>query len=153
MRRSYRAAPAVAAHAQSKHAPMPQHAQLGEIPRAGTAFTHPGAEPHLAGLPGYPEATGLRRVLMRLAVAGRDALLKLHDPRRARMAAQSGRVRFALDSYQALVTNLELRPLNLWRFDKIAAALLKTPASSGSTLARSNEHETPEAPIFTQDSG
>ena len=34
---------------------------------------------YLAGLPGYPEATSLRRFLERFAVAGRNALLKLHD--------------------------------------------------------------------------
>src|SRR3989304_1766914 len=40
---------------------------------------------YLAGLPGYPEATSLRRFLERFAVAGRNALLKLHDTWRAEM--------------------------------------------------------------------
>lgn len=40
---------------------------------------HNGVFQYLAGLPGYPEATTLRRFLMRLARQGRDKLVSLHD--------------------------------------------------------------------------
>ncbi len=40
---------------------------------------------YLAGLPGYPEASSLRRFLQRFAQAGRNAFLKLHDRWRAAM--------------------------------------------------------------------
>lgn len=53
---------------------------------------------YLAGLPGYPAATSLRRFLQRFADGGRDALVKLHDEWRARMDRQSSRVIFDLDS-------------------------------------------------------
>jgi len=53
---------------------------------------------YLAGLPGYPEATSLRRFLQRFARAGRRAFLKLHDTWRAGMIGQRGRVIFDLDS-------------------------------------------------------
>ncbi len=53
---------------------------------------------YLAGLPGYPEATSLRRFLQRFARAGRNALVKLHDTWRARMIRQPTRVIFDLDS-------------------------------------------------------
>ncbi len=53
---------------------------------------------YLAGLPGYPEATSLRRFLLRFARAGRPALLKLHDAWRAAMLGESIRPIFDLDS-------------------------------------------------------
>ncbi len=53
---------------------------------------------YLAGLPGYPEATSLRRFLQRFARAGRNALLKLHDTWRTSMIGPRGRVIFDLDS-------------------------------------------------------
>jgi len=53
---------------------------------------------YLAGLPGYPEATSLRRFLERFAVAGRNALLKLHDTWRAATIAPFARAIFDLDS-------------------------------------------------------
>ena len=39
---------------------------------------HNGVFHYLAGLPGYPEATSLRRFLQRFAQEGRSALLRLH---------------------------------------------------------------------------
>ncbi len=59
---------------------------------------HNGVFHYLAGLPGYPEATSLRRFLERFAPAGRHALLKLHDGWRAQMLGRSKRVIFDLDS-------------------------------------------------------
>jgi hypothetical protein len=53
---------------------------------------------YLAGLPGYPEATSLRRFLERLARAGRNALVKLHDTWRAAMLNPVLRPIFDLDS-------------------------------------------------------
>lgn len=53
---------------------------------------------YLAGLPGYPDATTLRRFLERLARAGRSGLLKLHDAWRAAMFGRLARVIFDLDS-------------------------------------------------------
>src|SRR5947209_6316509 len=53
---------------------------------------------YLAGLPGYPDATTLRRFLQRLARAGREGLLKLHDGWRAALLRQPSRVMFDLDS-------------------------------------------------------
>lgn len=53
---------------------------------------------YLAGLPGYPDATTLRRFLQRLARAGRNGLLKLHDGWRAAMLGRSARPLFDLDS-------------------------------------------------------
>jgi hypothetical protein len=53
---------------------------------------------YLAGLPGYPEATSLRRFLGRFAQAGRSALLKLHDRWRAAMIGRPAQVLFDLDS-------------------------------------------------------
>jgi len=53
---------------------------------------------YLAGLPGYPAATSLRRFLQRFARAGRNPLVKLHDNWRARMMERSRRVIFDLDS-------------------------------------------------------
>jgi hypothetical protein len=52
----------------------------------------------LAGLPGYPEATSLRRFLERLARAGRNAFLKLHDRWRTQMIGHPPQVIFDLDS-------------------------------------------------------
>ena len=53
---------------------------------------------YLAGLPGYPAATSVRRFLERLAEAGREALLKLHDIWRVAMVGQSTRAIFDLDT-------------------------------------------------------
>ena len=53
---------------------------------------------YLAGLPGYPEATSLRRFLERFARAGRSAFLKLHDRWRAAMVGRPARPIFDLDS-------------------------------------------------------
>ncbi len=53
---------------------------------------------YLAGLPGYPAATSLRRFLERFARAGRNAFLKLHDRWRAAMLGQSPGPIFDLDS-------------------------------------------------------
>jgi len=53
---------------------------------------------YLAGLPGYPDATTLRRFLQRLARAGREGLLKLHDGWRAALLRQPSRAMFDLDS-------------------------------------------------------
>ena len=53
---------------------------------------------YLAGLPGYPEASSLRRFLGRLARSGRHALLELDDRWRAAMLGQPARVIFDLDS-------------------------------------------------------
>jgi hypothetical protein len=52
----------------------------------------------LAGLPGYPEATSLRRFLERFARAGRNAFLKLHDRWRTQMIGHPPQVIFDLDS-------------------------------------------------------
>jgi hypothetical protein len=59
---------------------------------------HNGVFHYLAGLPGYPEATSLRRFLQRFAQEGRSALLRLHDRWRAAMLAQPPRAIFDLDS-------------------------------------------------------
>ena len=53
---------------------------------------------YLAGLPGYPQATSLRRFLERLARAGRNALVKLHDTWRAAMLSPALHPIFDLDS-------------------------------------------------------
>jgi len=53
---------------------------------------------YLAGLPGYPAATSLRRFLERFARAGRNAFLKLHDRWRAEMIGHPAQVIFDLDS-------------------------------------------------------
>ena len=52
----------------------------------------------LAGLPGYPEATSLRRFLERFAYAGRKAFLKWHDRWRTEMIGHPAQVIFDLDS-------------------------------------------------------
>lgn len=44
-----------------------------------------GVFQYLAGLPGYPEASSLRRFLQRLARQGRGSLVRLHDEWRSRM--------------------------------------------------------------------
>lgn len=59
---------------------------------------HNGVFHYLAGLPGYPAATSLRRFLQRLARQGRKALVKLHDTWRVAMIGRRGRVIFDLDS-------------------------------------------------------
>lgn len=53
---------------------------------------------YLAGLPGYPDATTLRRFLQRLARAGREGLLKVHDGWRAALLRRPSRAMFDLDS-------------------------------------------------------
>jgi len=53
---------------------------------------------YLAGLPGYPEATSLRRFLERFARSGRHAWLELHDRWRAAMLGPAARPIFDLDS-------------------------------------------------------
>src|SRR2546422_108643 len=53
---------------------------------------------YLAGLPGYPQASSLRHFLERLARAGRNALLKLHDRWRAAMIGHRAQIIFDLDS-------------------------------------------------------
>ncbi len=53
---------------------------------------------YLAGLPGYPEATSLRRFLERFARLGRKALLRLHDRWRTAMLGRPARAIFDLDS-------------------------------------------------------
>jgi hypothetical protein len=53
---------------------------------------------YLAGLPGYPEATSLRRFLQRFARVGRNAWVKLHDRWRAEMIGRPARPLFDLDS-------------------------------------------------------
>ncbi len=53
---------------------------------------------YLAGLPGYPEASSLRRFLDRFARAGRNALVKLHDRWRTAMTRQSAKAIFDLDT-------------------------------------------------------
>jgi hypothetical protein len=59
---------------------------------------HNGVFQYLAGLPGYPEATSLRRFLERFARLGRTALLQLHDRWRTAMLGQPARAIFDLDS-------------------------------------------------------
>src|SRR2546425_2924064 len=59
---------------------------------------HNGVFHYLTGLPGYPEATSLRRFLERFARAGRNAFLKLHDRWRAEMLGHPAQVLFDLDS-------------------------------------------------------
>src|SRR2546427_5555378 len=53
---------------------------------------------YLAGLPGYPEATSLRRFLGRFARSGRSAFVQLHDRWRTTMLEQPARALFDLDS-------------------------------------------------------
>ena len=53
---------------------------------------------YLAGLPGYPDATTLRRFLDRCARRGRNSFLNLHDRWRAAMFGQPSQAIFDLDS-------------------------------------------------------
>ena len=53
---------------------------------------------YLVGLPGYPDATTLRRFLDRFARRGRNSLVKLHDAWRAAMRGQPSQAVFDLDS-------------------------------------------------------
>ena len=53
---------------------------------------------YLAGLPGYPEASSLRRFLGRFARSGRKVFLELHDRWRRAMLGQPPRAIFDLDS-------------------------------------------------------
>jgi hypothetical protein len=59
---------------------------------------HNGVFHYLAGLPGYPDATSLRRFLQRLGGSGRNSLLRLHDRWRMAMLGRRSRVIFDLDS-------------------------------------------------------
>lgn len=59
---------------------------------------HNGVFHYLAGLPGYPEATSLRRFLERFARLGRKAFLQLHDRWRTTMLGPSARAIFDLDT-------------------------------------------------------
>jgi len=59
---------------------------------------HNGVFQYLAGLPGYPDATTLRRFLDRFARRGRNSLVKLHDAWRAAMLRQPSQAVFDLDS-------------------------------------------------------
>ena len=59
---------------------------------------HNGVFHYLAGLPGYPDATSLRRFLQRLGGTGRNSLLRLHDRWRAAMLGPLSRAIFDLDS-------------------------------------------------------
>ena len=53
---------------------------------------------YLAGLPGYPDASTLRRFLDRFARRGRNSFLKLRDAWRAAMFGQPSQAIFDLDS-------------------------------------------------------
>lgn len=53
---------------------------------------------YLAGLPGYPEASSLRRFLGRFARSGRKAFVQLHDRWRQAMLGPAVRAIFDLDS-------------------------------------------------------
>ena len=57
-----------------------------------------GVFQYLAGLPGYPEASSLRRFLERFARWGRKAFLPLHDRWRTEMQGHPSQVIFDLDS-------------------------------------------------------
>jgi hypothetical protein len=70
---------------------------LGRI-ETSEPLRHNGVFHYLAGLPGYPEATSLRRFLDRFARRGRNSLVKLHDAWRAAMLGQSSQAVFDLDS-------------------------------------------------------
>lgn len=59
---------------------------------------HNGVFHYLAGLPGYPDATSLRRFLQRLGGTGCDSLLRLHDRWRRTMLGRRARATFDLDS-------------------------------------------------------
>ena len=59
---------------------------------------HNGVFHYLAGLPGYPDATTLRRFLDRFARRGRTSLVRLHDTWRAAMLGAPSPAVFDLDS-------------------------------------------------------
>lgn len=59
---------------------------------------HNGVFHYLAGLPGYPDATSLRRFLQRLGGKGRNSLLRLHDRWRTAMLGRPVRASFDLDT-------------------------------------------------------
>jgi hypothetical protein len=59
---------------------------------------HNGVFQYLAALPGYPDASTLRRFLKRFARRGRNSLVKLHDAWRAAMLGQPTQTVFDLDS-------------------------------------------------------
>jgi hypothetical protein len=59
---------------------------------------HNGVFHYLAGLPGYPEATSLRRFLEWFARRGRNSLVKLHDAWRTTMLGHPSQAAFDLDS-------------------------------------------------------
>ncbi len=60
-------------------------------------LTRNGVFQTLTGLPTYPNATTLRRFLLRLGRAGLPKLRRLHDHLRARVVAAEGRRRFVFD--------------------------------------------------------
>ncbi len=60
-------------------------------------LTRNGAFQYLAGLPSYPNATTLRRFLVRLGREGLPRLRRLHDRFRARVVAAEGQRRFTFD--------------------------------------------------------
>ena len=60
-------------------------------------LTRNGVFQTLTGLPTYPNATTLRRFLLRLGRAGLPQLRRLHDRYRARVVAAEGRRRFVFD--------------------------------------------------------
>jgi len=59
---------------------------------------HNGVFHYLAGLPGNPDATILRRFLDRFARWGRNSFVKLHDAWRAAMLGEPSQAGFDLDS-------------------------------------------------------
>src|SRR3989442_1615304 len=70
---------------------------LGRIETTEPLRTN-GVFHYLAGLPGYPDATTLRRFLERFARGGRNSLVKLHDTWRAAMLGRPAQAVFDLDS-------------------------------------------------------
>ena len=59
---------------------------------------HNGVFHYLAGLPGYPQATSLRRFLQRFARGGRNSFVQLHDAWRGAMLGRPVQAIFDLDS-------------------------------------------------------
>jgi hypothetical protein len=70
---------------------------LGGIETA-EPLRHDGVFHFLAGLPGSPDATSLRRFLQRLGGTGRNSLLRLHDRWRTAMLERQVQASFDLDS-------------------------------------------------------
>jgi len=93
---------------------------------------HNGVFQYLAGLPGYPAATSLRRFLERFARSGRNAFLKLHDRWRAEMIGHPAQVIFDLDSTVLTVYGRQER-----------AAVGYNPCITSSALSRAFSSDTP----------